>query len=151
MTFYFDILIVFVVKASCCNHTLTYWTSDLFQTCRWRHLTACSNRSQSKSIIGGVTFLLSRNWLGEIVLRKLQLPTQQFRVGCRLLQYLGRLFVSRNDFKQQFSHIPPQFQFNGHFKQSAWISKIFLIFGYQLKSFVHLRINLSPFTKDFRV
>ena len=30
-------------------------------------------------------------------------------------------------------------------------SKIFLPSGYQLKSSVHLRINLSPFTKDFRV
>ena len=29
--------------------------------------------------------------------------------------------------------------------------RVFLTFGHQLKSFVHLRINLSPFTKDFRV
>ena len=29
--------------------------------------------------------------------------------------------------------------------------KIFLLWDNQLKSFVHLRINLSPFTKDFRV
>ena len=29
--------------------------------------------------------------------------------------------------------------------------KIFLLCVNQLKSFVHLRINLSPFTKDFRV
>ena len=32
MTFYFGILIVFVVKASYDSHTLTYWTSNLFQS-----------------------------------------------------------------------------------------------------------------------
>ena len=151
MTFRFDILIVFVVKASCLHSTLTYWISDPFLTCRWRHLTACSNWSLSKSIIGGVACRMTRNWLGEIVKRKSQLPTQHFRVGCRLLQYLGRLFVRRNHFKKRFSHIPPQFQFNGNFKQSAWVQNYFWSVQQQLKSFIHSRTNLSPFTKDFRV
>ena len=121
MTFHFDILIVFVVKASCATALLLTETLNLFLTCRWRHLTACSHRSWSKSIIGGVACLMTRNWLGEIVSRISQLPTQHFRVGCRLLQYLGRLFVRRNDFKKRFSHIQPPFQFNGNFKQSAWV------------------------------
>ena len=59
--------------------------------------------------------------------------------------------MKKNYFKQQFSHIPPQFQFNGNFKQYAWVEKKILLCVNQLKSFVHLRINLSPFTKDFRV
>jgi hypothetical protein len=85
MTFYFDILIGFVVKASCSKHTLTHQTSNLFQARRWRHLTACSNPSCSLSIIGGVAYLLTTNCLGEIVSRNSQLATQYFRVGCRLL------------------------------------------------------------------
>jgi hypothetical protein len=31
-TFHFDILIAFAVKASCRNHTLTYWISELMCT-----------------------------------------------------------------------------------------------------------------------
>ena len=96
--------------------------------------------------------LMARNWLGEIVSRISQLPTQHFRVDCRLLQYLGRPFVGRNHFKKQFSHIPPQFQFNGNFKQSASVTNCFSsVQQQQLRSFIHSRTNLSPFTKDFRV
>ena len=69
--------------------------------------------------------MLTINCLGEIVLSKLQLPTQHFRVGCRLLYHLGKPFVWRNYFKQLFSHIPPQFQFNGIFQQSEGVWKYF--------------------------
>ena len=129
MTFHFDTLIVLVAKASWGNHTLTYLTSDLFQTCRWRHLTACLNLSLSKLIVGGVAFLMTRNCLGEIVSRMSQLPTRHSRNGCRLLGYLGRLFVWKNHFKRQFSHNAPQFQFNGNFKQSACLRKYFSTSG----------------------
>ena len=44
MAFPYHTLVLFVVKAPCRNHTLTYWISDLIQTCSWRHLTALSNR-----------------------------------------------------------------------------------------------------------
>ena len=125
MTFCFAILIVLVTKASCSNHTLTYQTSNLFQVCRWRHPTACCNLSQSLSIIGGVADLLTTNCLGEIVLRRSQLPTQHFRLGCRLLWQLGKRFVWRNFFKRLFSHILPQFLFNGIFQQSDLVQKYF--------------------------
>ena len=128
MPFDFDILILLVVKAPCHQHSLTCEISDLIPACGWRPLAALSNCLQSKPVIGGVTFLLTRNWLGEIVLTKLQVSTQQFRVVCRLLQHLGRLFVRRNCSRQQSSHIQAQFQFNGHFKQSGLISNISRLF-----------------------
>ena len=125
MTFHFDISILLVVKAPCRYHSLTCKISNLIQACGWRPLTALSNCFQSKSVIGGVTFLLTRNWLVEIVSTKSQVSTQQFGVGCRLLQHLGRLFVRRNCSRQQSSHIQAQFQFNGHFKQSGSVLKYF--------------------------
>ena len=125
MTFHFDILILLVVKAPCRHHSLTCKISNLIQACGWRPLTALSNCLQSKSAIGGATFLLTRNWLGEIVSTNTQVSTQQFRVGCRLLQHFGRLFVRRNCSRQQSSHIQAQFQFNRHFKQSGLVSKYF--------------------------
>ena len=130
MTFHFDILILLVVKAPCRHHSLTCKISNLIQACGWRPLTAFFDCLQTKSVIGVVTFLLTRNWLGEIVSTKSQVSTQQFRVRCRLLQHLGRLFVRRNCSRQQSSHVQAQFQFNGHFKQSGLVVKYFSTFSF---------------------
>ena len=52
MTFPFVTLINFFVKTPYRNLILTSQNSDLIKTRKWRHLTALSNCSYSKSIIG---------------------------------------------------------------------------------------------------